>query len=410
MIAVTPGWGPRARRTLLLSLLGAVLASPAAAQAQSADGPRNVSVDPIRCWWRSTSAAVRTGEAFNVILTCAVLDNEAVQVVPDETRLAPTTISLVPFEVVGGAHPADLRRAGRRFFQYHYTLRIISRDAIGMDVSLPPVDIHYRINSRIGENAALEGRDHNYLLPPHPVHVVSMVPQEAADIRDASTQDFAAVEALLFRASVFEILAVTLLVLGAIAVIVSAVRALVHLRRDRPAAEQRLSDGAVLGVASRELARVQREAAEQGWSEALAGRALAAARVSAALALDRTASQRPQSAADTAEGRLLVPRRRRRALSVSSSTTPEDAARALVRLPLDASPARRETLEEAHAILAAFGSSQYGRPTGSADRQRLDDALARALALTRRLQADRRWSLDLIRRRFSRQAELESQA
>ena len=44
---------------------------------------------------------------------------------------------MAPFEVVGGTHPADLRSGQRRFFQYHYTLRIINPDAIGQDVPIP---------------------------------------------------------------------------------------------------------------------------------------------------------------------------------------------------------------------------------------------------------------------------------
>ena len=77
-----------------------------------------VEVDPIRCWWRTSSAAVRIGETFTVGLTCAVLEAEAVQVVPDESQLADSAIQLTPFEVVGGSHPPDLRSGQRRFFQY----------------------------------------------------------------------------------------------------------------------------------------------------------------------------------------------------------------------------------------------------------------------------------------------------
>ena len=47
-----------------------------------------VETDPIRCWWRTSAGAVRIGEPFTLTLTCAVLDDEAVQVVPDESRLS----------------------------------------------------------------------------------------------------------------------------------------------------------------------------------------------------------------------------------------------------------------------------------------------------------------------------------
>src|SRR5438105_5438176 len=106
----------------LVACFLAVLLSPVAAWAQG----ENVEVDPIRCWWRTSAGGVRVGETFSIGLTCAVLENEAVQVVPDETRLGPAVIQLAPFEIVGGSHPGDLRTPDRRFFQYEYNLRIIN--------------------------------------------------------------------------------------------------------------------------------------------------------------------------------------------------------------------------------------------------------------------------------------------
>jgi hypothetical protein len=52
----------------------------------SGQTPQNVELDPIRCWWRTSTGAVRIGETFSVVLTCAVLQNEAVQVIPDSTQ------------------------------------------------------------------------------------------------------------------------------------------------------------------------------------------------------------------------------------------------------------------------------------------------------------------------------------
>jgi hypothetical protein len=46
-------------------ILTGLLAAPALAAAQ--DNPaKMVEVDPIRCWWRTSSAAVRMGETFTV--------------------------------------------------------------------------------------------------------------------------------------------------------------------------------------------------------------------------------------------------------------------------------------------------------------------------------------------------------
>ena len=92
------------------------------------------SVAPIQCWWQSSTGAVTIGEAFDVTLTCAVLDTEAVQVVPDESRLGVASSQVAPFEILGGSHPPDVRRGPRRFFQYDYQLRIIGPDAVGQEI------------------------------------------------------------------------------------------------------------------------------------------------------------------------------------------------------------------------------------------------------------------------------------
>ena len=133
------------------------------------------SVAPIQCWWQSSTGAVTIGEAFDVTLTCAVLDTEAVQVVPDESRLGVAAIQMAPFEILGGSHPEDAHRLQRRFFQYQYQLRLISADAIGRDVNVPALAIPYRVHTRVGPAAALEGRDLNYLMPTLPIKVLSLV-------------------------------------------------------------------------------------------------------------------------------------------------------------------------------------------------------------------------------------------
>jgi len=191
-------------RLLLYSLLLAGV--PDAAWSQPAPTVEQmVEVDPIRCWWRTSVGAVRIGETFGLTLTCAVLENEAVQVVPDESRLAGAVISLAPFEIVDSAHPQDLRGGERRFFQYDYTLRIINPDAIGSDVPIPIVSIHYRVSSRIAANASVQGRDLTYILPPQSMRVLSLVTADAPDIRDSSDERFSMVEGLTLRAGALAI-------------------------------------------------------------------------------------------------------------------------------------------------------------------------------------------------------------
>src|SRR5688572_11295927 len=128
MIGILPKWNKyrcdpsrRTARCLLVIALAAGL-WPLRAGGQEA-APAAVEADAIRCWWRTDAGAVQIGEQFSVVLTCAVLDNDAVQVVPDESQLDPTTVQMAPFEVIGGSHPPDQRTPNRRFFQRQYTLR-----------------------------------------------------------------------------------------------------------------------------------------------------------------------------------------------------------------------------------------------------------------------------------------------
>ena len=98
----------------LLALLGAALSSPGWAQQPAPSTEQMVQVDPIRCWWRTSAGAVRIGETFELGLTCAVLENEMVQVVPDESRLAGAVIQMAPWEIAASSHPLDLRSGQRQ--------------------------------------------------------------------------------------------------------------------------------------------------------------------------------------------------------------------------------------------------------------------------------------------------------
>ena len=373
--------------TLLAFLPAAVWAQAPAASARTT----NVEVDPIRCWWRTSAAAVRIGETFSMILTCAVLDADGVQAVPDQSALDGAAIQIAPFEIVASAHPADLRSGLRRFFQYDYTVRVISPDVIGKDVPLPELVIHYRVDSGLRGTAAVQGRDLTYHLPAQFVRVVSTVPVVATDIRDMPDERFGRIEALLYRAGVIEIVAVTLMGFAGLMAAL-AIAGLVRRRTSHTtAAEDRtLGEAAVLALAERELAAVQREIEQQGWSDPLLGRALAALRVVATSALRRPVSQRPAEAGgQTGEGRLVLQRlgRRGKAMAVSSVVTSADVARELNRLPPNAPVAERQLLESLHAELTTMTAAHYGQQP-ELHRESLDAALASAVALARGLKAE----------------------
>ena len=371
-------------RTILVIV---ALMLPAVAPAQG--------VDPIRCWWQSSAGAITIGESFDVTLTCAVIETESMQVVADESRLGVAAIQMAPFEILGGSHPADAHRLQRKFLQYHYQLRLVSADAIGRDVNVPPLAIPYRVHTRVGPAAALEGRDLTYLMPALPIKVLSLVPKDAIDIRDGSDASLGAVESLRFRSSLFQILAVAL---GAIAAVM-AVMTLMPLARGAPKAgvieSDRLPDRAVASHAARVLADIQAATAGDGWTDEAVARALASVRVIAALAIRRPVSEKVLAAtAPVPEGRLAVShgRVRTRRVSVSSPVTAADVAVFGSTLDDSASLTHRQHLEGLQSALADLTAAVY-RQTPVRDAATLGEAVRHALGVASDLQRDRNaWS------------------
>src|SRR2546428_7358267 len=105
-----------------------VLALGGVVAACSAIAAQNVETDPMQCWWRTSAGAIRVGEPFSLVLTCAVVENDAAKVVVDQSKLEPSVIQLAPFEVTGGSHGADLRTDERRVFFYKHTPRPAARE------------------------------------------------------------------------------------------------------------------------------------------------------------------------------------------------------------------------------------------------------------------------------------------
>jgi hypothetical protein len=307
---------------------------------------------------------------------------------------------------VGGSHPPDILSGQRRLFQYDYQVRVINPDVIGRDVPLPNLIIHYRVNSRLPGNAAMQGRDLTYLLPAHSVRVLSLVPADAADIRDAAGASFARVESLGARAGIFEIAAITLVALGSLMVIVSLIALLRRARKRKAVSEKALAPWRVAWAADRELAGVAADAASQGWTPPVIARALAATRLAAAALLGRVVGQSPVSAATDADSQVVTGggllgrlTGRRQAVILSSPVTALDVRRELARLPEDTKGSRRQQLEVLADALAAFTAAQYGSGK-ERDRAELDGALATATEVARRL----RLELLLARRRRTQDA------
>ena len=374
------------------SVLGLfMVAMAAAASAQT------VQTDPLQCWWRTSAGAVRVGESFTVVLTCAVLETEDATVVVDQTRLEPSVVQFAPYEVLGGSHGADLRTDQRRFFQYEYRLRLIADGMFGRDVALPEMKLSYRVQTKVGQKTSLQGRDQAYMLPAQSMRVLSLVPSDATDIRDTSTgETFSDIDQRAFRANLFTVIGGVLFVLAALMTILAMVRLFQRYRKPVVASKQLINDAAILSGVGRELSRVQRGRDGGSWTPELASRALAALRIAATYAIGRPVSQMPASrlladGSETAEpGRLILkagwPRGKR--IAVSGAVTPQTIARVLAR-PGNR-PAHGVLLESLSRAIAAMTAATFNRD-GALDDSALDEALATSKTVLRRMKFEQLW-------------------
>lgn len=380
------------KKALLLILLAAF---PAAAQ-----DTQNVSVAPIECYWRSSASSVRVGEIFTVSLTCGVLETQATTVVPDQSRLDPDVLQLQPFEVVDGVVARDLRTVTRRFFQYEYRVRYLG-DEIGRDLALPALTITYRVQSRVeADSAAIESRERQYILPARTVRILSLLPLAAGDIRDPSPTTFDEIREARFTASVLRIVSWGLFALAGVVALWALVRAARRSRAKGHATVRFASDAAILGGVARELSAVSRLRQTEGWSDALAARALAALRVAASYEIARPVSQGPARDARHAamSGQLRVPARwpRPGAVLLSGSATSANLARERTRAAAS-DDRRNDRLADLEGALAHFAAAAYGPNHATVDATDLDAALAAAEGAVQSLRRQHRWLATRLR-------------
>jgi hypothetical protein len=369
-------------RTWLVAALAAIVSvgSASAQQAPVPSGVVDVEVDPITCWWRSSTSAVRSGEPFTLMLTCQVVETETTKVVPDLSKLDPTVVQLQPFEVIGGSKAPEMRVPGKRFFQYEYQLRLINEGAFGADVDVPQLQISYRIESSVARGEAIQGRDLNYNLLPISIRLLSIVPEDTMDIREAPAAAFEAVEARESRAGLLDLIGTLLFGLAGVVLLVMLV-SLYRASRVRVKAETwRVPARAIASAARSELDDV-RQSSRGGWDADLAGRALAAARVAASMVTGHRLGQSIASSGARLDGQLLVRGfLGRGGAYVSGSATPQTVG--------DANLA---------SSLTTFTRVRYGR-TGTLDGGTLDEALATAMAAARRAASEHSFVSDLFSR------------
>jgi len=355
---------------------------PAAPAGQAGTDTVNVEVEPITCWWRSSTSAVRSGEPFTLTLTCQVVETETTKVVPDQSKLDPSVVQLQPFEIIGGSHAPDMRVPGKRFFQYEYRLRLINEGAFGADVDVPQLQISYRIESQVARGEAVQGRDLNYNLLPISIRLMSIVPEDTMDIREAPAAAFQAVEARESRADLLRLVGTILFGLAGVVLLVMLVNMFRQRRVKTTVDAWRVSGRGMASAAQKELAAV-REQSRGGWDSELAGRALAATRIAATLVSGRAVGQvRVKEAASPLDGQLLMKGvlGRGGALvsgSITSQST-KDAALA--------------------SSLETFTRARYGRDS-KLDSSALDEALEAATAAARRAASQHSWIAELMKRK-----------
>jgi hypothetical protein len=316
---------------------------------------------------------VKTAEPFDLRLTCAVVETEANKVAPDFSKLDPTVVQLPPFEVLGGTHAADLTAPGKRFFQYDYRLRLFSEDLFGGDVPIPPLEISYRIESRVAGGETSQGREQSYSLPPASIRLISVVPDTTTDIREAPAAAFLRIEDRDSRANLLQTIATVLFALAGVIAVMMLIGMVRRKTKTTAKAAARLAPRTVLAAANRELADVQ-QASRGGWTPELAGRALAALRVAGTYAIGKNAGQRQAKPGETpVDGELVVSGALGRGRMFASGAVTTESAGA---------PQAPHGLADALKTLTA---ARYGR-SEKLD-SNADDAIAAAIRITKQQQS-----------------------
>ena len=375
------------RRPGVMAVWVMCLAGQLVLAAQPAE-PEHVQVDALQCWRDLGSHSVRVGERFTMMVTCGVIETDTATTVPNEVALSADTIDVSPFEVVEGRRFPDVRDGPWRFFQYEYTLRVIDESVFGQDVEIPALELQYHIERTLDGGPTLPGRELRYVLAPHPIRIMSLVPENAENIREPAGETFGAVDARLFRANL------AMLVAAAIGVVAVGflVLALLRLRSDwrerAPKSQQLIPVSAIVRRALTELTALQDATQEEGWNPTFVGRALAALRLAGAAALSTPVAQesvRPGRA--DREGQLSIRRglwqRRTTALSaaVTAGAIVKEIEHRRRRRPDDAS---LDCLENLQAAFRTFTVARYA-PHGSIPTDQMTNELDRVIGAVRQL-------------------------
>jgi len=346
--------------------------------------------DSIRCWWKSEKDAVLVGEQFTLALTCGVLETNRVRAVADAKQFQATALPLAPFEVLGSTPHDDIQSPPWRYFQHEYTLRLLGEEFFGQDVDIPALKIAYGMRS--ASTGEAEGRDQTIVLPALPMHVQSLVPKNARNIRDEPNETFGDIEARLGRAR--SALTAAGIFFGFTVVLLGlAARQMVGRYTERaPARNRPLSAKAVLRGCLRAIGPLKADIAREGWTDEIVGRALALLRIAGAVATGRPVAQSTvETDVDGQAGQLVVdsgmlPRKR----TLVSAATTADAIAGQLATGEAPKPDVRTALEQIRDSLGVFSAAHYSL-NGHPDTTALDAALADGTSALRRLRVSTRW-------------------
>jgi hypothetical protein len=354
--------------------------------APSTSAQTDVASDPIKCWWKTDVTAVGVGERFQLLLTCSVIETNTITVTPAVMQLQPGALSIAPFEVTDGRRLEDVVSPPWRYLQFEYDVRLLSEGFFGQDVTIPAVTVTYNVQAPGG---GAQGRDLGYILPPLPMRILSLVPRNAADIRDVSADTFAASESHRFRSSAALVAAGISFAFATVCAVFAIMSVARRFKRKETVA-RKLPASSMLHASLGALSDVRTES-RGGWTPALIRRALAALRIAGAVAVGRQVSQEfVGNGAAERDGQLVIRTgllRRRRAV-LSAPTTPRAIAEQLGR---NHSGARAgATLKQLGDALQVFSAARYGR-NGQVDSAALDSALNEASGAVRRLRVTTLW-------------------
>jgi hypothetical protein len=339
--------------------------------------------EPLQCWWRTSTGAVRIAEPFALILTCAITESSDQHVVVDQAKLGPDAIPLSPFEVIGGGSLTESQSSDQTFFQRVYRVRILT-ETIGADVKIPSILVSYQLETASPSGGQARGIERRHELPALPMRVVSLVPAEADDIREAAIDTLEAVDDAAFGAALYRTAGLVVMGVGAIGLLVALATAF-RARRPAEAGPGPLEDRLILRHVGRELQGIRAVRDQEGWTPDLVGRALASTRVVAGYVTHRPPSLRTVDAhGQVPEGALVHSDARGRRTLIISTLTPAALQ----------APRGDEGTSAVREALAELTRAHYGREKPP-DPASLDAGLDAAAAALDDVKREHAWTTRL---------------